>query len=122
MKILGREPAAWAALASVVLQTVGAFWVKFTPQQQAWSNAVVIAVLGLIVAFMARDGIIAALAGLVQAVLTLAVGLGLDWSAEKQAIVLSLVTVAVQFFVRTQVTAPVAAGQLRTPSAPPTGA
>ena len=107
MKIFGREPAAWAALVSIVLQVIGAFVADFDATKQAWVNAVVIAVLGLIVAFMVHDGVIAALTGFAQAVLTLAVGLGLDWSAEKQALILSLITAVAQFAVRQVVTAPV---------------
>lgn len=113
MKIFGREPAAWAALASIVLQVIGAFVADFDATTQAWVNGVVIAVLGLIVAFMVHDGVIAAIAGLVQAVMTLAVGLGLDWSAPKQALVLSLVTAVAQFAVRQTVVAPVSREDLR---------
>jgi len=107
MRILGREPAAWAALASIVLQAIGAFVADFDAETQAWVNGVFIAVLGLIVAFMVHDGVIAAITGLVQAVITLSVGLGLDWSAEKQALVLTFVTAFAQFAVRQTVTAPV---------------
>ncbi|CUW31798.1 hypothetical protein [Streptomyces reticuli] len=107
MKIFGREPAAWAALASITLQAIGAFVADFDAETQAWVNAVVLAVLGLIVAVMVHDGIIAAITGLAQAVLTLAAGLGLDWSAEKQALILSLITAVAQFAVRQVVTAPV---------------
>ena len=107
MKILGREPAAWAALVSIVLQVIGAFVAGFDAETQAWVNAVVLAVLGLIVALMVHDGVIAAISGLAQATVTLAVGLGLDWSAEKQALILSLVTAVAQFAVRQAVTAPV---------------
>ena len=107
MKIFGREPAAWAALASIVLQVIGAFVADFDAETQAWVNAVVLAVLGLIVAVTVHDGVIAAITGLAQAVLTLAAGLGLDWSAEKQALILSLITAVAQFAVRQVVTAPV---------------
>lgn len=115
VKILGREPAAWAALASIVLQAIGAFVADFDATKQAWVNAVVLAALGLIVAFMVHDGVIAAIAGFAQAVLTLAVGLGLDWSAEKQALVLAFVTGVVQFAVRQAVIAPVTADQVSRP-------
>lgn len=112
VKILGREPAAWAALASIVLQAIGAFVADFDATKQAWVNAVVLAVLGLVVAFMVHDGVIAAVSGLVQATITLGVGLGLDWSAARQALVLSLVTAVAQFVVRQNVTAPVTAAQV----------
>lgn len=118
MKILGREPAAWAALASVIIQTGGAFIVGFDHETQAWVNAVVLAVLGLVVAVMVHDGVIAAISGLGQAVITLSVGLGLDWSAEKQALVLSLITALAQFAVRQSVTAPVPASAIKRPVTP----
>jgi hypothetical protein len=113
VKIFGREPAAWAALVAVLLQVVGAFVADFDPTVQAWVNAVVAAVLGLIVAISVRDGVVAAITGLAQAVITLAVGLGLDWSSERQAIVLSAVGAIAAAFVRTQVTARIAAADLR---------
>ncbi|KPC68418.1 hypothetical protein ADL35_43700 [Streptomyces sp. NRRL WC-3753] len=65
--------------------------------------------VGLLVAVLASDGIGAAVLGFVQAVIALAVGFGADWSAEQQAIVLSLVAAVVGMFDRTQVTAPVPA-------------
>lgn len=117
MKIFGREPAAWAALASIIIQTIGAFAIGFDHQTQAWVNAVVLAALGLIVAFMVHDGVIAAISGLAQSVITLSVGLGLDWSAEKQALVVSLVTAVAQFAVRQSVTAPVPASAIKRPVA-----
>lgn len=116
MKIFGREPAAWAALASILVQTIGAFVVGFDSEAQAWVNAVVLAGLGLIVAFMVHDGVISAITGFAQAALTLAVGLGLDWSAGKQALVVSLITAVAQFGVRQSVTAPVSAGELKRPA------
>ncbi|MFF7725236.1 hypothetical protein [Streptomyces sp. NPDC008001] len=55
---------------------------------------------------MAHDAIGAAALGLAQAVLALAVGFGLDWNSDRQAVVMSLLTVIVGMFDRTQVTAP----------------
>ncbi|MEV7470280.1 hypothetical protein AB0O20_27805 [Streptomyces kronopolitis] len=115
MKIFGREPAAWAALISILLQTIGAFVAGFDHETQAWVNGMVIAALGLIVAVMVHDGVIAAISGFAQAAITLAVGLGLDWSAGKQALVLSLITAVAMFAVRQTVTAPV--GPLSAPAA-----
>lgn len=116
MKILGREPAAWAALASILVQTIGAFVVGFDSETQAWVNAVVLAALGLVVAFMVHDGVISAIAGFAQATITLAVGLGLDWSSAKQALVVSLITALAQFAVRQSVTAPVTAAEVKRPA------
>jgi hypothetical protein len=111
--ILGREPALWLGLVSVITQTVSAFWVQVTPDQQAWISATAAAVVGLIVAYIVHDGIGAAVIGLVQAVIALAVGFGLDWTTGQQGIVLSLATVVVGMWTRTQVTAPVGPEDLR---------
>lgn len=109
LKLLGREPALWLALVAVVVQTVSAFWIDVSADQQAWINAVAVAVVGLVTAVVTRDGISAAVLGLAQAVLALAVGYGLDWSADQQGIAMSLVAAVVSMFVRTQVTAPIPA-------------
>lgn len=108
-KIFGREPAAILALVAVAVKLVAAFWVDLSADSQALLNAAAAAIVGVIVAFATRDGISAAVYGLAQAVLALAVGFGLDWTAEQQAVVLSFVSVAVAMFVRTQVTAKVPA-------------
>jgi len=109
MKILGREPALWLGLVAIIVQTVSAFWVNVSADQQTWINAVAAAIVGLLVAVSTGDGIVAAILGLAQAVLALAVGFGLDWSADRQGIALSLVAAIVAMFTRTQVIAPVPA-------------
>lgn len=112
MKIFGREPALILTLIAVALKTGAAFGLEVSGEQQAVINAVAAAGVGLLIAFMASDGIGAAILGFVQAVIALAVGFGADWSAEQQAIVLSLAAAVVGMFDRTQVTAPVPAGQV----------
>jgi hypothetical protein len=107
MKILGREPAAWAGLASIIVSGIGAFWAGFDTDTQAWTMAVVTAVLGLIVAVMVHDGVIAAIAGFVQAVVSLAVGLGADLSTARQFAIMTIVTGLAQFATRQSVGAPV---------------
>lgn len=106
MKVFGREPALWLALVAIVVKVVSAFIVNVSPEAQTWINTAAAAGMGLIVAIVARDSIGAAVLGFAQAVLALAVGFGLDWSAEQQAVVLSLATAIVGMFDRTQVTAP----------------
>jgi hypothetical protein len=107
VKIFGREPAVWLALIAAALKLVGAFWVGLGPDQQAWINAVLAAAMGLAIAFIVHDGVVAAVLGLAQAILSLAVGYGLDWSADQQAVVMAFVTMVAGAFDRTQVTAPV---------------
>ena len=113
-KILGREPALWAALTSAVIYLVGAFFVHLSDGQESVLIAVAAAVLGLIVAGMTHDGLSAAILGLAKAGIALALGFGLKISADQQAVILSFVATAVAMFVRTQATAPVAS-----PPAPP---
>ena len=105
MKIFGREPAALLALVAVAIKLLAAFGVDLTTDQQAVLNAVAAAAVGLIVAVMAKDALAAPLYGFAQAGLALAIGFGLHWSAEQQAVVLSFVQVAIAMFMRTQITA-----------------
>ncbi|GAA0705534.1 hypothetical protein GCM10010193_70780 [Kitasatospora atroaurantiaca] len=107
MRILGREPALLLALVAVVVKTGAAFGLHVSTDQQAAINAAAAALVGLIVAFMAHDGVAAAILGAAQALLALAVGLGLHWSADQQAVTMSLIAVLISMFVRTQITAPV---------------
>lgn len=111
-KLFGREPAMWLALVAVIVKFVSAFWIHTTVDQQSVINAAAAAVVGLLVAWSVHDGVGAALLGLVQAAVALAVGLGLHWSADRQALVLSLATAIVAMWTRTQVVAPAPAGAL----------
>lgn len=107
--LFGREPAAWLALVAVAVKLAAAFGWDASTDVQAWVNGAAAAAMGLIIAIVAKDGVGAAIIGFAQAGLALAVGLGLDWSAEKQAVVLAAATVIVGMWDRTQVTAPVPA-------------
>lgn len=122
IKILGREPAAFVALAAVVIKLIAAFGVQLSADQQSVLNAVVAAAVGLVVAVMAHDALAAPLYGLAQASLALAVGFGLHWSADQQAIVLSVVQLAIGMFLRTQVTAKMQAAPAVAPVPDPPGA
>lgn len=105
--IFRREPALWLALIAVFVKTLSAFGLDVSVDQQSLINAGAAAAVGLIVAAMVHDGVGAALLGVVQAVIALAVGFGLGWSADRQAVVMSLVAAVVAMWTRTQVTAPV---------------
>lgn len=108
---LGREPAAWLALVAVLVKLVVAFGWNATPEVQASVNAVAAAAMGILIALAVHDGLGAAVVGLAQAALALAIGFGLDWSTERQAVVMAFMTVAVGMWDRTQVTAKVPAKQ-----------
>lgn len=105
---LSRDPALWLTLFATVVRLIGAFGIDLTDGQQAVLNAAATAVASLIVAFwVRRDGQVAAILGLAQALLALSIGFGLGVSAEMQAVIMSFVGAAVAAFIRTQVAAPV---------------
>jgi hypothetical protein len=105
---LSREPALWLTLFATVVRFGGAFLFEISETQQAVLNATATAVASFIVAFwVRRDGQVAALLGVAQALLALAIGFGLDVSAENQAVIMSMVGALAAAFVRTQVTAKV---------------
>lgn len=111
MKIFGREPALLTALAGSLISFIGAFIVHLSDGQQTTLNAVVVAVLGLVTALgVEKDKLVPALMGLAQAVLNVTLAFGLSLTAEKQAIVMGLVsTLVAALIVRPQVTAKVSA-------------
>ena len=110
VRILGREPSVILGLVAMAVQFVSAFVIEVDQDTQTLINAVAAALVGLIVAFIVGDGAYAALVGLAQAVLALAMNLGLDWSTDKQGAAMLAVTVLGQFWlVRDRVTAPVPA-------------
>ena len=113
VRIFGREPAAWLALFAVAVKLFSAFVMHVDQDTQAWVNAVAAAAMGLLIAWITQDGVVAAILGLVQAVISLAVGLGVHWDTTTQALVLSAVSLALGAYDRTQVTAPVSRDGLR---------
>jgi len=108
-KILGREPAMWLMLVSVIVKGATAFGLDLSTDRQAVINATAAAVVGLVVAAIVHEGAVAAILGLAQAGLALSVGFGAHLSADRQAAVMAAVAIAVGMYTRTQVTAPVPA-------------
>lgn len=107
MKIFGREPALLLALAGSIISVVGAFVVHLSDGQQTVLNAAVAAVFGLVTAIgVEKDKLVPSILGLAQAVLNVALAFGLHLSAEKQSILMTLVsTLVAAIIVRPQVTA-----------------
>ncbi|MGW5003226.1 hypothetical protein ACWEP8_36860 [Streptomyces hydrogenans] len=101
----GREPAAWLSLVAVLVKLAVAFGWNASPEVQAAVNASAAALMGILIALAVHDGLGVAIVGFSQAGLALAIGFGLDWSTERQAVVMAFVTVAVGMWDRTQVTA-----------------
>lgn len=113
MKILGREPAAWVALATILVQAIGAFWAKFSVDLQSWVIAAITAGLGLVVAIVTHDGVIAAISGFAQAAVSLAVGLGSHLNTHEQFYIVAAVVAIAQWITRQNVVAPVPADAFR---------
>jgi len=105
---LSRDPALWLTLFATAVRLGAAFIFDLSGDQQAYLNAGATAIASLIVAlWVRRDGQVAAILGVAQALLALAIGFGLDVSAEGQAVIMSFVGAVAAAFIRTQVTAPV---------------
>jgi hypothetical protein len=113
--IFGREPSVILGAVAVAVQFVSAFVVNVDQDTQTAINAVAAAVVGFAVAYMVKDeGIFASFVGLGQAALALGMNLGLDWSADRQAAAMAVLTIVGQFWlVRDRVTAPVTREGLR---------
>lgn len=120
IKIFGREPAAILAAVAVVVKLLSAYVFHATVTQQATVNTVAACAVALVIAVAAHDALGAAVFNLAQAALAAAVGFGLRMDADHQAMWLSLVTVAIGLWSRTQVTAKVPAAAVR-PSSGPVG-
>jgi len=87
-----------------------------TVQAQATVNTVAACAVALFIAISAHDAVGAAVFNLAQALLAAAVGFGLKMDADHQALWLSLVSVGIGLWSRTQVVAPVPAGRLVKPA------
>lgn len=105
--IFGREPALYITLAATAIKLIAAFVIDLNTGQQSALNAVVAAAAGLAIAHIVRDGQVAAILGIVQAFIALAIGFGLKIDPDAQAVIMSFVATAAAMFTRTQVTAPV---------------
>jgi hypothetical protein len=105
-----RDPALWLTLVATAVRLASAFVFHLTGEQQAVLNAAATAIAAMVVAvWVRRDGQVAALLGVAQALLALAIGFGLHVTAENQAVIMSFVGAVAAAFVRTQVLAPVSA-------------
>jgi hypothetical protein len=112
MKILGREPALLLGFVAAAVKMLG-YLFNVSGDVQTAINAIAAGVVAVILAIMLRSGALgAAIMQVASAVMALIVGLGLDWSADKQALVMAVVSAGLALFTRTQVTAPVTAVML----------
>jgi hypothetical protein len=113
MKIFGREPVYILGFIAALLQALSAFGVDISDGTQTAINAISAAAVGVITAIVLKNGALAAmLLQLAQAVMSLCVGLGLDWSADHQSKVMAAIAALVTLWLREKVTAPVPALRL----------
>jgi hypothetical protein len=109
-KIFGREPAQWAHLLGGVLMMLVPIF-HLTPDLTGAVLAVIAAGSGILTAATAGAEKAAPLvAGLIKALLAVAIAVHFDLSPEIQAGIMVFVEAAVGFYLRTQIVAPVAPG------------
>src|SRR4030042_3945094 len=104
MKIFGREPVLWLQLTSAIVMLIGAFVADFTVEQQGIVNATTVAVMGVITATLVQRGVVPALMSALKAIMALALAFGLNISADRQAVFITLAAAIIGMGVRTQVT------------------
>lgn len=115
MRLLGRDPAAVVETGVQIL--LGLLLTLALPDDisNAWSAAVV-AVGGLVTsAWVARDRLLPSLTGAIKGVFALVVTLGLDLNPSVETGLIMAASAAVTFWLRTQVTAPIAPDGSRVP-------
>ncbi|MFF8910524.1 hypothetical protein [Streptomyces olivaceoviridis] len=106
VKIFGREPALLLGLVAAGVKLLG-YEANVSAGVQTAINAIAAGVVALIVAIVAKNGAwAAAILQLAQAVMSLFVGLGLDWSADRQALWMATISAGLAIVERFIVTAP----------------
>jgi len=110
VKIFGREPVAILAFIAVALKLSSAYGWGVSAQQQAAIMVVLSCIVAVAEAFILKTGAaFAAIVNLGHAGIALFLAFGLNMSAEKQALWMLVIEGGVAFFVRREVTAPIAA-------------
>ncbi|MEU0671374.1 hypothetical protein ABZ330_00480 [Streptomyces sp. NPDC006172] len=112
MKILYREPALVLGLIAAGVKLIG-YELDVSDGVQTAINAIAAGVVALVIAIIARNGAwAAAILQIAQAVMSLFVGLGLDWSADRQALWMAAIAAALAVVERFIVTPPLATTRL----------
>ncbi|MFD8577135.1 hypothetical protein ACFV1H_17615 [Streptomyces virginiae] len=106
MKLFGREPALILGFIAAMVKLVG-YQYDVSAGTQTAINVVAASVVALILAVVAKTGAwAAAVLQVAQALFSLFAGLGLDWSADKQALWMAAIGAALALYERTQITPP----------------
>jgi len=109
MRIFGREPAYWLALASAVHALCSALFASLTVDQQGVLNAGVAALLGVVTAWTLKgERLVAAIVGFFKAAIAIALAFNLDLPPEIQSSAMLVVELVLTgILVRPVVVAPV---------------
>jgi hypothetical protein len=106
--LLGREPALLLGLIAAGVKLLG-YELDVSDGVQTAINAIAAGVVAIIIAFVAKNGAwAAAILQTAQAIMSLFVGLGLDWSADRQALWMATIAAALAVVERFIVTPPLA--------------
>lgn len=109
MKILGREPVAILAFIAITLKLSSAYGWDVSSDRQAAIMAILSCAVAVAEAVILKTGAaFAAIVNLGHAGIALFLAFGLNMTAEQQALWMLLIEGGVAFFVRREVTAPVA--------------
>jgi hypothetical protein len=110
--LLGREPALLLGFIAAGVKLLG-YELNVSADTQTAINATAAAVVALVIAVVAKNGAWgAAILQLAQAVMSLFVGLGLDWSADRQALWMAAIAALLAVVERFMVTPPVSTTRL----------
>ncbi|MFM9703580.1 hypothetical protein [Streptomyces galilaeus] len=106
--LLGREPALLLGLIAAGVKLLG-YELDVSDGTQTAINAIAAGVVAIAIAFIAKNGAwAAAILQTAQAVMSLFVGLGLDWSADRQALWMGSIAALLAVVERFIVTPPLA--------------
>lgn len=104
--LLGREPALLLGLVAAGVKLLG-YEFDVSDGVQTAINAIAAGVVAIVIAFVAKNGAwAAAILQTAQAVMSLFVGLGLDWSADRQALWMATIAALLAVVERFIVTPP----------------
>jgi hypothetical protein len=114
MLLFNREPVVILAFVAAALKLSTAFGLDVTDTQQALINTALSCLVAVWAAVVLKNGaLFAAITNLALAGMALFVGFGLDWTADKQALVMGgLSALLAVFGIRPQVEAPVSSTPL----------
>ncbi|WP_416476906.1 hypothetical protein [Streptomyces sp. LKA04] len=122
MNVLKREPALLLGLIAAAVKLAG-YEFDVSDGVQTAINAIAAGVVAIIIAFVAKNGAwAAAILQTAQAVMSLFVGLGLDWSADRQALWMGSIAALLAVIERFIVTPPLTTTRLEERSAVKTAA